>query len=443
MNARILAKLILLDIENKKQFSNIALDAKLKNSDLGVADRGLVSVLVLGVTERKITLDYYVSKLSDRQVNEIDAEVLCAVRMGLYQLIYLDRIPAHAAINESVSLCRSPRHAAFVNAVLRSYLRRRDEISLPTAPTAGAENYESLAVRYLSVRYSVCEELCKKFLSVFGMERSESLFASFFGASGTTLRVNTLKTTREELAAKINSLNGTARLTRLAPHGIRAAGGVRDIYGFEDGLFFVQDEASQLCVEILGAKPGDTVIDVCAAPGSKSFGAAINMQNRGKIFSFDLHKSKISLIESGAARLGIDIVNAGARDAKIFCPELENTADVLLCDVPCSGYGVISKKPELRYKDPAECAPLPLIQREILANSARYVKPGGTLVYSTCTLFPEENEDVVREFLAENKNFELYDFDIKINHSDSGFITLYPDIHNTDGFFAARMRRIK
>ena len=197
-----------------------------------------------------------------------------------------------------------------------------------------------------------------------------------------------------------------------------------------DGDFFVQDEASQLCVRALDAHPGETVIDACACPGSKSFGAAIDMENRGRVLSFDLHENKLSLVRAGAERLGITILTAAAHDGRFFQPSLEETADRVLCDVPCSGYGVIGKKPEIRYKDPAECAGLPDIQLAILENNSRYVKRGGVLVYSTCTLLPEENEENVARFLARHPAF-----------APESMRTFTPDADGTDGFFVCRMRR--
>lgn len=419
---------VLLKSEKTRQYSNIAVDHALSESKLEGADRGLVSALVYGVTERRLTLDHYISHLSSRPLSEIDPEALTAARMGLYQLIYMDRIPPHAAVNETVSLCRR-RYSGFVNAILRSYMRLDSPIPLPNSDTSHEE--------YLSARYSVCLPLAKKLLSIFGLERTESLLSATFDDHKTTLRANTLKITREEL---LKNFNG-AEPTGLSPNGIKTSGGIRELYGFEDGLFFVQDEASQICVGALGAKRGETVIDACSCPGSKSFGAAVDMENEGEILSFDLHKNKLSLILSGAERLGINIIKTDTADGRIFVPELAERADRVLCDVPCSGFGVLAKKPELRYKDPAESSALPDIQLAILENCARYVKSGGTLVYSTCTVLPEENEKNVERFLASHPNFELCGFEFGGLSCPEGQISLYPDTHGTDGFFVAKMKK--
>ena len=430
MNARQVAMSVLLKSEKTNQYSNIAIDHALSSSGLSPADKALVSVIVYGVTERRLTLDHYISRLSSRPLSEIDAEPLSALRIGLYQLIYMDKIPPHAAVNETVSLCRKS-YSGFVNALLRSYMRLTEPIPLPDAERSPAE--------HLSVAYSVCLPLAEKFLSVFGLERAKSILSATFETPKTTLRVNTLKTTREEL---LSHIDGSAP-SELSPVGLKVTGSVRELYGFDEGLFFVQDEASQICVGALGARSGETVIDTCACPGSKSFGAAIDMKNTGKLLSFDLHKSKLSLIESGAKRLGIDIISADVCDGRSFLPELEGKADRVLCDVPCSGFGVLAKKPELRYKDPAQSSALPDIQLAILSNCSRYVKTGGVLVYSTCTIFPEENEENVRRFLLSHPDFSLCGFELDGISCPSGMLSLYGDIHKTDGFFVARMIRTK
>ena len=246
-----------------------------------------------------------------------------------------------------------------------------------------------------------------------------------------TLRVNTLLTDRESLMERIEGEGGRVRATPESPVGIHLEGiPVTAAHGFDRGLFFVQDEASQLCVEALDARAGMQVLDACACPGSKSFGAAIDMKNTGRVVSCDLHANKLSLVRSGAARLGIDVVETVARDARELCEEWENSFDRVLCDVPCSGFGVFAKKPELRYKDVEKCKGLPKIQRDILETACRYVKEGGLLVYSTCTLLPEENEENIHAFLAAHSEFSC----LRMR-------TLTPDVDETDGFFFAVLQR--
>ena len=426
MTARELALELLIKAESSKQYSNIALDNALKNADLSSADKGLTSALFYGAIERRITLDYQIKSLSSRNINEIDKRTLNALRIGLYQLIYLDRIPHHAAINESVDLC-TRKSSGFANAILRSFLRK-GKLTLPSPDDT---------LEYLSVAYSVDRPLLSKLLSIFDREETEKLLNAINEAPKTTLRVNTLLTNREALLSKIP----TGVPTSNSPNGILVQGALRELYGFDDGLFFVQDEASQICIEALGAKRGELIMDICSCPGSKSFGAAINMENSGELYSFDLHENKLSLVINGAKRLKIDIIKAAACDGRHFLPEFEKKADRIICDVPCSGFGVLAKKPELRYKDPTESESLPKIQLDILENACKYLKSGGTLVYSTCTVFPEENEKNIESFLSRHPDFYLEPWSVGDISAKSGMITLLPHIHKTDGFFIAKLKR--
>lgn len=425
MTPRQLAHTLLLKAEKAGQYSNIALDHALEASEMSPADKRLTSILFYGVTERKLTLDYRIASLSSRPLSELDASVLCALRLGIYQLCYLDRIPAHAAINETVSLC-TKKTVGFVNAILRAHTRT--PVSEP--------DREDIAY-YLSIKYSLGSKLVQRLIDSYGEEMTKRILEGFNVTPDTTLRTNTLRVSREELAERIEG----STFTESAPAGLHVKGAVRELYGYDDGLFFVQDEASQICVETLDAREGDTLIDVCSCPGSKSFGSAIKMNNKGRILAFDLHENKLSLIKSGADRLGISIIETRAADGRIEIPELIGSANRVLCDVPCSGFGVISKKPELRYKDPKESERLPEIQRAILDNACKYVKRGGLLVYSTCTLLREENELRVLDFLSRHPEFELVPFTVGKVEAKEGYITLFPHLHKTDGFFVAKLIR--
>ncbi len=415
---------VLVRCASAEQYSNIALDTAIKRSDLTPPDRGLLTALVYGVIEKQITLDAIIDSLCDRKSEEISPDVRTLLRLGLYQLAYLDRVPDHAAVNETVNMA-GKRSRGFVNAILRAFIRSQKAIPIPEK--------EKDAVRYLSVKYSFCPELCRKFINAFSLERTEQLFAAFGEHPDLTLRTNTLRISREELIEKIGEQGIRALPTKESGVGIRVCdkSPVTELYGFGDGLFFVQDEASQLCVKALDARPGMRVLDACACPGSKSFGAAIDMNNEGEVISCDLHRNKLSLVESGAKRLGITILTTEERDARNAKEDWLVTFDRVLCDVPCSGFGVFAKKPELRYKDPAASAALPDIQLAILKNASTYLKVGGKLVYSTCTLLPEENEENVSLFLSENNDFTLKEQR-----------TLYPDIDGTDGFFYAVFERV-
>ena len=415
---------VLVRCASAEQYSNIALDTAIKRSDLTPPDRGLLTALVYGVIERQITLDAIIDSLADRKSEEISPDVRTLLRLGLYQLAYLDRVPDHAAVNETVNMA-GKRSRGFVNAILRAFIRSGKEIPIPDKNTD--------AVGYLSVKYSFCPALCRKFIDTFSLERAEELFAAFGETPDLTLRTNTLRISREELIEKIGKQGIHALPTKESEVGIRVCdrSPVTELYGFADGLFFVQDEASQLCVKALDAKPGMRVLDACACPGSKSFGAAIDMQNKGEVISCDLHRNKLSLVESGAARLGISILQTQERDARNTNEEWLGQFDRVLCDVPCSGFGVFAKKPELRYKDPKASEALPDIQFAILNSASQYVKIGGKMVFSTCTLLPQENEENVARFLAQNNSFKLKEQR-----------TLYPDTDGTDGFFYAVLERV-
>ena len=421
-NIRSIALKVLNRCVSAEQYSNLALDAVLRREALSAADRGLLTALVYGTIERQITLDYQIDALAARGTGKLDLETRNLLRLGLYQLAYLDRVPDHAAVHETVEL--APRRTkGFVNAILRAFLRAEKRIALPDA--------EREPIAYLSVRYSFLPALCEIFAERFGMERTESLLAAFNRQPPLTLRVNTLKCTREQLLEKLLAAGLRAEPTAESQTGIRVSGApVSELPGFTEGLFFVQDEASQLCVEALDARAGMTVLDACACPGSKSFGAAADMQNKGRVVSCDLHQNKLSLVKGGAERLGISIIETQARDAREPNAAWSGAFDRVLCDVPCSGFGVFAKKPELRYKDPQKSAALPEIQRAILENASTYVKTGGSLVYSTCTVLPEENGENVVRFLASHPEFTLM--------RDR---TLYPDVDDTDGFYFAVMRR--
>ncbi len=423
-NPRKIAWEVLNRCTSAEQYSNLALDAAIKRADLTDADRGLLTVLVYGVLEKIVTLDACIDHLSDRGVDQISVDVRNLLRLGLYQMAFLDRVPDHAAVNETVSLAPK-RVKGFVNAILRNFARCGKKIPLPDRATN--------PMRWLAVKYSCCEPLCQRFADVYGMQRTEALLEAFGTVPTLTLRTNTLLISREKLMESLRQCGINVVPTARSRSGIHVLDRVpvTALCGFEEGLFFVQDEASQLCTEALEARPGMSVLDCCACPGSKSFGIAVDMENRGQIVSCDLHKSKLSLVENGAKRLGVSILQTEARDARENRDDWQKKFDRVLCDVPCSGFGVVSKKPELRYKDPLNCVGLPEIQMAILRQAAEFVKSNGRLVYSTCTLLPEENELLTAHFLSEHREFVL-----------QSQCTLYPDTDGTDGFFFAVMEKV-
>ena len=435
-SAREVAFKVLKDAEKNRTYSNIAVDRALSQSELSGADRGLVTAIVMGVTERKLTLDAMISSLSQKgEQTDSDARVL--LRMGIYQLYFLDRIPDHAAVNETVALAPK-RLRGFINAVLREFLRRRESGRLESLFPSREEDM----LGYLSVKYSFPKDVCAEFIKIYGTERTEVIFEKFNSAPPLTLRINTLKISRDDYSGRLRESGIDFRLSDRLENAVLLDGvAYNEVPGVGEGWFFIQDEASQICVEALGAESGETIVDVCSCPGSKSFGSAIRMGNEGKIHSFDLHKSKLPLIERNAERLGISIIETAERDGRTPDESLFGRADRVLCDVPCSGLGVIAKKPEIRYKNISEFERLPEIQYEILSASARYVRKGGILVYSTCTVLPRENRENVERFLSEHKDFEAVDFRVGELRSAGGMLSLSPDIDGTDGFFVAKMRR--
>lgn len=429
MTARAAARDILLRIEAAGQYADRALDAALSRAgDLSREDRALLTTLVYGTVEHRITLDAVIDDLATVAPSAIERGVRMTLRVALYQLIYLSRIPDHAAINEAVEM--TPRRTkGFVNAVLRSFCRGGKQIPLPDP--------EAEPIRYLSVCYSVPEATARVFCDVFGGARAASILAAFGEHAPLTVRVNTLRLTREEFLKRVEG----STPTKNAPFGVYLPNGssLRELIA--EGLCFVQDEASQIAVEALDVRPHMRVLDLCAAPGSKSFGAALALENKGEIRSFDLHENKLSFIRDGAARLGITTLTAAAGDARCATPDTLGTFDRVICDVPCSGFGVLAKKPDIRYKNIDEARGLVPVQAAILTAAAALVKVGGVMVYSTCTLLPSENEEQVMAFLAAHPEFSLTPFRVGEIHADSGMLTLTPDRDGTDGFFIAKLTK--
>ncbi len=419
----------LVRAEKNGKYINLELDAAIGRLALSDADRALFSALVYGVCERALTLDFEILHLTGREARTLDAETRAALRLGLYQIIYMDRIPPHAAVNETVSACPA-RSRPLVNAALRRSLREGGGLHLP-AFAAEADR--------LSALYSLPVPLVKSWLSDYGGE-TEALCQSTHRRPPATLRVNTLKTTA---AAILSAIPGAVQ-NPLFPDMIdvpSGSGSVTELYGYREGLWFVQDAASRFAVAAAAPRAGDTLVDVCSAPGGKSFSAALDMDGRGRIYSFDLHENKLGLIRRGADRLGITILTAAARDGRKPDESLLGAADVVLCDVPCSGLGVIAKKPDIRYKDMAEASRLPEVQLAILSASSGYVKPGGTLLYSTCTLRRAENDEAAASFLRSHPDFEPVPFTAAGIAAPAGLLTLFPHINGTDGFFVCKLRR--
>lgn len=438
MNTRQAAFVSLQKYENGGKYLNIEADTAIRRNALEGADRALYTNIVYGTVERRITLEYLLAQLCDRPLAKIDRNVAIILRMSLYQLRYLDRVPAYAVLQEAGELTR--RFAAqsavgFVNAVLREYERRGAEIAMPS-PQADFE-------RYLSVTYSYPAWFCALLVRCYGKRRAEAILKAFEKNPPLTLFPNLLKTDRAGLLRALRAEGIACEETRYSPYGVRLSRHVPidAITPLAQGLCFVQDEASQLAALALGAAPVQTILDSCACPGGKSFALALLCGDKAKIISCDLHENKLSLVRRGAEKLGIASVEAQARDSGAFYPPFENAFDRVLCDVPCSGLGVLSKKPDIREKKEEEIERLPTVQRRILENCARYVRPGGELVYSTCTVHPAENEEQIKVFLREHPEFSLQPFMLG-QETVQGMQTLLPDRYaGMDGFFIAKLRK--
>ena len=439
MGARETALLTLDACEKQGAWSNAYLKKAIRRDGLDRRDAALASRLCFGVLQNKLLLDFYLGKFSTVRPEKLEPRVRQALRLGLYQLLFLDKVPQHAAVNESVALARkysrNPRSAGLVNAVLRAFLRQKD--ALPAVK--GRDALETLSLRYSHPRW-----LVEAFVSRLGMEEAEELLRLDNEQPPTCAQVNALKTTSGALTEALLAEEAEAR-----PHPwlegcllLSGTGDLEKLDCFQHGDFYVQDAASRLAVLASGVRPGDRVLDACAAPGGKSFAAAIQMENQGEVVSCDIHPHKIGLMEAGAERLGLTCIKAREQNAKTFVQEWEGVFDAVLADVPCSGLGIIRKKPDIRYKDPGPMESLPAVQREILENVSRYVRPGGVLLYSTCTLLQRENEDVVTAFLADHPDFALEPFALPGPVGEcGGMLTLWPQRHGTDGFFVAKMIR--
>ncbi len=420
-NARKIAVDALLRVNRDNAYSNIALNEILNKVNPQVADRALATALFYGVLDNKITIDYILKKLTGKPVSKIKPYTLEALRVGLYQLIFTDNIPPSAAVNESVKLVKKSKEAynsGFCNAVLRNYLR--NPVSLPTDNSVFA----------LSVRYSCPEWIISELINDYDLSTVINYLEQSVLSPPLVLRVNTLKNKAEELS---NVLKGNGKentvLSKTAVHITEGGFNTEKFLPYKNGLFFIQDLSSQKCAEALEVKPNERILDMCAAPGGKSFSMALLMENQGEIVSCDIHPHRVELIKNGAKRLGIDIIKSTVCDATEFNNEL-GLFDAVLCDVPCSGLGIIRRKPDIKYKKDNDFSQLESIQLKILNNAVNYLGDTGRIVYSTCTVRKKENEEIVNKFLENNKDFRLKEVKTYMPKADDG-----------DGFFIALLER--
>lgn len=435
MNARAVALRVLTACRKNGAWADAALAAALEREALPPSDAALASRIVYGVLQNRILLDYYLAAYCTQRLDHLQQPLPDILRIGAYQLLFLERVPPHAAVSEAVELAKSSGRGAaagLTNAVLRRLAQHKTQ--LPPLPRD--------AVERLSVATSHPRWLTERMIALLGATEAEAFLRADNAVPPVTVQVNPLRSAPDALLAFRRGAGLDARPHPWAPDclELRGAGDLTALPAFRRGAFFVQDAAARLVTLIAELHPETAVLDVCAAPGGKSFSAALAMQNRGRVVSCDLHENKRKRIRDGAKRLGISIIETRTADARVYLDAWESAFDVVLCDVPCSGLGVIRKKPDIRYKDPASFAALPELQGAILANASRYVKPNGLLLYSTCTVLPEENEGVTDAFLSGHGAFHYEPFSLPVAETD-GRITLYPHRHGTDGFYIAKMRK--
>lgn len=440
--ARAVAARVLERVETEAAFADLALDAELSRRSLDARDCALATELVYGTLRWQRYLDWVLGPHSRRRIETLDPWPLVLLRMTAYQLVLLERVPPFAAVNDAVTLASGGRAkagvSAFVNAVLRSFARRGAREREPRPP---ADPIEALALRCSFPTWIVA-----RWIARWGVAEAETLMRAMNERPPLTLRVNTLKTTREALAARLRAEDGVAtRPTPYAPEGLVAEHGGRPAaWGpFADGAFAVQDEASMLVARLLEPRPGETIADACAAPGTKTTHLAQLMNDTGRILAFDPQPARLTLVREAAARLGVTSVEALDGTAEALALRFPNVCDAVLVDAPCSNLGVLRRNPEVKWRrGPDAVVASGVRQRAILGAAAAMVRPGGRLVYATCSLEPEENDDVVRDFLAARRDFALdppADFPVEL---DAGVLRCLPHRLGTDGFTAVRLVRV-
>ena len=433
MGARETALNVLIACRKEGGWSNSVLKAYTARDRLDSRDSALAARLSYGVLQNRNYLDFYLKQLLTGKLKDLHPVLRDILHLGLYQMYQMDKIPESAAVNESVELakkyCRKQRNASgLVNAVLRNAVRTKESLQEPVS-------WED--------KYSHPGDLINLLKSYVGKERIEPMLKANNAVAPIFAQVNTLRTTSEDLLQRLAGEGVTAQLHPWLPNCLilSGTGSMEQLNSFREGLFYIQDPAAKLSVLCAEITPGQKVLDCCAAPGGKSFAAA--MAGAGEIISCDIHPHKIDLIAKGAARLGLTQIHPMEQDATVFNPDWEEKMDTVITDVPCSGFGIIRKKPDIRYKSLREAAEIPALQKQIINNAARYVKPGGLLLYSTCTLVQAENEGVVELFLHTHPDFTTEPLPLPaiFPKNESGMLALVPGEYDTDGFFICRLRR--
>lgn len=417
-------------------WSSAVLDRLRETEKLDRREAALAERLALSVLQNDRFCDYIIGCFCSTKPEKLESRLLDLLRLGTVQILFFDKIPDRAAVDESVRLCREirlERAAGLVNAVLRRVAENRE--SLPAV--RAADECERLAIRYSHPTWLV-RRLCE--------QRGEAFTEAFLAANNESapidLQINTLKISVENYTALLEEKKLAYRLPAFPSGCVELPGGsVSQLPGYEEGFFYVQDRAAAAAAEIAEPKSGMRVLDACAAPGGKTFAAAIRMRGEGSVLARDIHEKKLRLVRAGAERLGLAGIETEAGDARAAGREHPGEFDLVIADVPCSGFGVIRKKPEIRRRSEKDAAALPALQAEILDSLSGCVRPGGTLLYATCTVLREENEDQIAAFLRRHPEFVPEDFSLGGMQSENGCYTFWPHIDGTDGFFAARLRR--
>lgn len=437
-SAREWALIILKRVTEEQAYAHIVLDQSLEKSNLSDLDKALVTELVYGTLQYLNQMDWIIGQFSSQKIKKIAPWIKNILRMGIYQLMYLDHIPPHAIVNEAVKLAKKYGHAGtvrFVNGVLRSIVRQKDDISYP--------DIKQDPIAHIAYKYAHPEWLVQAWVKELGIDETISLCKANNDKAPLVLRTNTLRTTREALKEQLAAEGVETIASKWTPEGLNVISrfNVRRSETFGKGLFQVQDESSQLVAHLLNPHPDEFIIDSCSAPGGKTTHIAQLMENKGQILAFDIQNNKLSLVAQSTARLGITIVETKRMDAKNLPHDFSAKADRVLVDAPCSGLGIIRRKPDIKWqKDREQLDKLPKLQLEILSRAAECVRPGGCLVYSTCTLNPAENQGVIKSFLNLKPDFQLV-LPPAEWPQEEGMVHLFPHRHGTDGFFMAKMRR--
>jgi 16S rRNA (cytosine967-C5)-methyltransferase len=436
--ARYEALHILVRVERDRAFADIALEHALERARLEPRDAALCTEIVFGTLRWRRHLDWRLTPHLNRPLAKLDPWVRALLRLTAYQLIFLDRVPRWAAVDEAVSVARLksrvPGPAEFVNAVLRSFTRAPGPPRLPAHPVEAA-----------GVRWSFPDWIAARWIARYGMEEAERLMAALDERPPVTIRANTLRITREDLAARLRDEElAETDPTRLAPEGLTVRrGAVGRWAAFTAGWCAIQDEASMLIARLLDPSPGELVADTCAAPGTKATHLAQLMGNRGRIVAMDPNAARLRLLTQAAARLGVDIIEAHTGGVAAVAGRWKGRCDRVLVDAPCSNLGVLRRNPDVKWnRDESDLARLAEKQRGILAAAAALARPGGRLVYATCSLEPEENDLIVRGFLDGHPDWTVDPpADFPVAPGPEGFIRCLPHVHGTDGFTAVRLAR--